>query len=76
MLGSATPAASSEKHYTVREVAALWGVCEDTVRDLFRDEPGVLRLGHGDLRRKRRYFQMRIPESVLRRVHDRAGSSR
>jgi hypothetical protein len=63
---------AAERHYTVREVAALWGLCADTVRSLFADEPGVLRLGHGDLRTKRKYVGMRIPESVLQRVHARA----
>ncbi len=34
-----------EKHYSVQDVATTWGVDETTVRRLFIDEPGVLRLG-------------------------------
>ena len=37
-----TPAAL-ERHYTVAEVAELWGLGETKVRELFRAEPGVLR---------------------------------
>jgi hypothetical protein len=66
---------SIEKHYTSDEVAALLHLCDDTVRTLFRNEPGVLRLGHEGRRegnkRVRRYFRLRIPESVVLRVQAR-----
>ena len=54
-----------EKHLTVQEVADQWSLSEETVRRLFRDEPGVLLIGNGTRkagrRYKRRYFLMRIP---------------
>jgi hypothetical protein len=40
-----------------------------TIRRLFRDEPGVVRLGAAGRRRKKDYFTLYIPESVVRRVH-------
>lgn len=60
-----------ERHYSVPEVASLWGVSEKTVRRLFGDEAGVLRWGTGETARKRSYQNLRIPQSVLIRVHHR-----
>ena len=67
-----------EHHYTVGEVAELWNVCENTVRNLFFEEEGVLRIGQGSRllggrakKLKRHYFVLRIPESVLLRVQNR-----
>jgi hypothetical protein len=59
-----------ERHYSVAEVAKLWNLSEDSVRRLFADEPGVLTLGKpGPRMRKRAYTTLRIPQSVLERVH-------
>jgi len=63
-----------EKHYSVKEVALLWKVCSDTVRDIFKDVPGVLRIDRPKTRRKRGYTSLRIPESVVHRVHQRLTS--
>jgi hypothetical protein len=57
-----------ERCWTVREIAELWRVSEDTVRRLFEKEPGVLVLGDSSPRRKRRYRTIRVPASVLERV--------
>ena len=61
----------SEKHYTPQEVAKLWAISRDTVRRLFADEPGVVRIGKPLTTRRRPYITIRIPASVLQRVHDR-----
>jgi AraC-like DNA-binding protein len=58
-----------ERHYSVPEVASLWGISEKTVRRLFGGEDGVLRWGSAETSRKRGYQNIRIPESVLIRVH-------
>ncbi len=58
-----------EKHYTVTELAELWNVHADTIRRMFRDEAGVLKIGQSGRRRKRDYFTLRIPASVAARVH-------
>lgn len=60
-----------ERHYTVPEIATLWGVSEKTVRRLFGDEDGVLRWGSDETVRKRGYHNLRVPQSVLIRVHQR-----
>jgi Fic family protein len=58
-----------EKHFTVQEIAEIWNVSKDTVRRMFQNEPGVLVLGGHSSRRKRRYTTLRIPQSILERVH-------
>jgi hypothetical protein len=60
-----------ERHYSVPEVAELWGISEKKVRDFFRRENGVLRWGSPETLRKRGYENLRIPQSVLIRVHQR-----
>ena len=57
-----------ERHYSVGEVANLWALSRDSVRRLFRREPGVLAMGD-------RYVTLRIPESVLERVHRRLSNA-
>lgn len=61
----------AERHYSVSEVAALWHLSQDAVRKLFQNEPGVLVLGGTGSLHKRRYTTLRIPESVLQRLHRR-----
>ncbi|MGA2005560.1 MAG: hypothetical protein ABSG70_19430 [Terriglobales bacterium] len=58
-----------ERHYSVAEVAKLWALSEKTIRHMFEDEDGVINWGAPETRRKRRYRTLRIPESVLHRVH-------
>jgi hypothetical protein len=62
----------AEKHYAPDELAELWGVSTETVRSIFREEPGVLRIVREDKpKNKRAYVTMRIPESVAERIHNR-----
>jgi hypothetical protein len=62
----------SERHYTVAEIAEMWNLSAETVRRLFGNEPGVLVIGDDDPDSgTRRYRTLRIPESVLTRVHRR-----
>jgi excisionase family DNA binding protein len=62
-----------EKHWAPNEVAEMWGLSAEMVRMVFRDEPGVLLIGEPSRRvgkkLKRTYMTMRIPQSVLERVH-------
>jgi hypothetical protein len=60
----------AEKHYTPDDLAALWGVSAETVRNIFRKEQGVLRITQPK-EKKRRYVLTRIPHSVAERVHKR-----
>ena len=63
-----------ERHYAVTEIAEMWSLSADKVRELFEDEPGVLVIGERNPRHKRRYVTLRIPQSVLERVHHRLSS--
>jgi len=63
-----------ERHYAVAEIAKLWNLSPDKVRELFENEPGVLVLGERSPRHKRRYVTLRIPQTVLERVHSRLSS--
>ena len=56
---------SKERHYTVSEVAVMWNCSRDLVRDIFRDEPTVLKFDRPATRTKRGYSTLRIPESAL-----------
>jgi hypothetical protein len=61
--------AALERHYSVAEVAALWQLSEDSIRKIFRDNPGVLKIGSAETRFKRAYLSIRIPESIVQKVH-------
>lgn len=65
--------AVAERHYRVDELAKLWRLSSQTIRVLFRDEPGVMRVGKGlgRFRKKRPYLTLIIPESVAMRVKQR-----
>jgi hypothetical protein len=61
-----------ERHYTPQELGALWGFDPTTIRRMFIDEPGVLKLGSQSRRDgKREYITLRIPASVALRVYQR-----
>ena len=64
----------AERHYAVAEIAELWNLSADKVRELFENEAGVLVIGDRSPRHKRRYITLRIPRSVLERVHSRLSS--
>ena len=66
--------APAERHYAVAEIAEMWNLSPDKVRELFENEPGVLVIGELSPRHKRRYVTLRIPQTVLQRVHSRLSS--
>jgi hypothetical protein len=59
-----------ERHLSVAELSSLWNLSEDTIRDLFLPEPGVIVI-QNPRRRIRIHRTLRIPESVAERVHKR-----
>ena len=69
--GTYTNLIVDERHYSPAELAKAWGVSAETVRQLFRSEPGVLRLGTNGDKQTRGYITLRIPQSVATRVHTR-----
>ena len=60
-----------ERHYTVAEIAKLWHFSAPTVIRYFEDEPGVVKIENTPSRHLRSYRSLRIPESVVIRVHTR-----
>jgi hypothetical protein len=69
--GSVQPDPAFERHFSVADLVQLWGLSEKTIRRIFADEPGVLEWGNDEQRYKRGYKTLRIPESVVERVHRR-----
>jgi hypothetical protein len=61
----------SGHHYSPVELAEAWGVSTETIRSIFREESGVLKLGKTGTRYRRAYFTLRIPQEVAERVHRR-----
>jgi hypothetical protein len=64
--------AALERHFTPAELGELWGFDQTTIRRMFVDEPGVLKIGKQARRDgKRAYVSVRIPASIAQRVHAR-----
>jgi hypothetical protein len=61
----------NEPHFTPSDLAKAWGLSAEKVRQLFRNESGVLRLASSDDSRARGYVTLRNPQSVAVRVHTR-----
>jgi hypothetical protein len=57
-----------EKHYRIGELATLWGLGRETVRNLVKDDPGVLKIRNG---RKKSHTTYSVPETAARRIHTR-----
>lgn len=55
---------AEEKHFTPQELSELWSVSVQTIRDIFKHEEGVLKIGSNGTRSRRAYKTLRIPESV------------
>jgi len=66
---------STERHYTTAEVGSAWGLSDDMIRRIFEREPDVIRRSRSNPR-TRKYVSMRIPESVMLRVHRRLTAMR
>jgi len=62
---------ANEKHYSVIEISKLWALSQKTVRRIFEREPGVIHWGSEESCHKRGYRTLRVPETVLLRVHRR-----
>jgi predicted transcriptional regulator len=60
-----------ERHYSVMEIAKIWNLSQQTVTKYFIEEPGVLKHGNAPTRKRRTYTTLRVPESVVIRVHNR-----
>jgi len=68
-LTSSGTARAAERHYSVKEIAELWGYSRTTIIRELQGEEGVIAVGEKKLRRS-------IPESVAVRVHERLENNR
>lgn len=57
------------RHFSVRTLAELWNLSEDTIQRWFVDEAGVLKVGESGTRRRGCRVTLRIPEAVALRVY-------
>jgi hypothetical protein len=70
--GELPTGSSLEPHYSVQVLAELWRVDESTIRRMFENTPGVLKLGNERRRNgKREYYVLRIPASIAEREYHR-----
>jgi hypothetical protein len=69
-----SPKADSDLHYTPTELSRAWELSVHTIRRLFEDESGVMKIGEPNPKRKRRYVTMRIPQAVAVRVYRKLSS--
>jgi hypothetical protein len=60
-----------EQHYSPAELGKLWGLSARFIRDLFREERGVLLVDRPEKMHKRRYATIRIPATIAHAVYSR-----
>lgn len=65
-----------EEHFSPKQLGKIWGVSPDTIRRIFRDEPGVVVYESPHGKDKRPYTSIRIPASVARRIHEKLSVKR
>ena len=58
----------AETLFTPEELAEQTKFHTSTIRKLFVDQPGVIRLGRAGSRGRRQYYTLRVPKSVAERV--------
>lgn len=58
-------------HYTVQELSRAWSIGVDKIRELFQNEPGVIKIQKPPREGRRVYTTLRIPENVAERVQRR-----
>lgn len=60
---------ATERHYSPAEVAEMWNVSAETVRRMFEDCEGVLRIANPRRPGRRKRVTLRISQSALDRLH-------
>jgi hypothetical protein len=54
-----------EKHYSPADLARAWSFDVETIRNIFRNEPGVLKIGEKNPRGRRMYLRCVFPRVSL-----------
>ena len=57
-----------EPHFSIGDLAVRWKLSRETVRQLVKNDPGVVKIRNGPAKTMTRYS---IPESAARRIHAR-----
>jgi hypothetical protein len=57
-----------ERHYSIGELAKLWNLGRETVRQMVKDDPGVIKIRLG---KKKAHTRYSVPESAAERIHTR-----
>lgn len=70
-LGKGQTAPAFERHFSVNEIAEMWSLSYNTIKAMFQNESGVLKIGSPETRYGRPRITLRIPESVVLKVHQR-----
>ena len=60
-----------EQHFTPAQIAKQWGISAHTVRRLFADVPGVLKIGQ-----KGKHVSLRVPGRLLKAYHAKMSACR
>ena len=60
-----------EQHFTPAQIAKQWGISVHTVRRLFADIPGVLKIGQ-----KGKHVSLRVPGRLLKAYHAKLSACR
>ena len=58
-----------ERHFTVQELAEMWGFSQDFINGRFRDEPGVIYTQKKANAKGRGRGVLRVPQSIAARVY-------
>jgi hypothetical protein len=57
-----------EKHYRIGDLAEIWSLGRETIRNMLVDEPGVIKVRMG---RRKTHTTYSVPASVAERIHKR-----
>jgi len=61
-----------EQHYSISELAKLWGLGRESVRKLVMNEPDVTKVRMGKKKKNTHYT---VSESVAKRIHTRLSNA-
>jgi hypothetical protein len=66
---------AAERHWSPAQVAEIWGFGPETIRRIFQNEPGVVVMTKPAKKNRQQHRTIRIPQTVLERVHRRLQKS-
>lgn len=64
--GPTTDGAFAERHRRIRDLSESWALSRETVRQMVKNDPGVVKIRNG---RRKAHTVYSVPDSVARRIH-------